>query len=423
MLLAALLLDTVIVAAVGVVLLIGPRAAAGSPVAAERIDVGVGGGVQIKDATVGSPARPDSDPAVAAVLTELNTYWTAILPAEFGRVMTPLAGGYQAVDSSAAVLVGGSALCITSPDQIAGNAYYCPTEDGIVYDSAALIPVLLGHYGSAGLVTAFAHEFGHAIQARIGPTPADRAAHPADYPNIVIEAQGDCYAGAFLNWVTEQAPGAGRPQLVHLPRSALVRAFAPLLDFADPVSTRVDDPVAHGLALDRLSAVLVGVRSGPKACHALVRSSIDPTLGRSGLAPPSGTPRFATEDAVLAAARSQVAVFASALPAGAGAPSALAGAAPSAENLRSAKPFGQFAVAATQALAVGQRLTGTPDGAACFTGSWTAAVFGHAAAGALGGWAGDADEALNMLRSRPGATVEELSGFVDGFTGGWAACH
>ena len=92
----------------------------------------------------------------------------------------------------------GTALCISDPAQIAGNAFYCPQDDGIVFDSSALVPVLLAGYGSAALAGAFAHEFGHAVQAQIGPTPADRRTEPDRYPSILIEAQADCDAGAFL---------------------------------------------------------------------------------------------------------------------------------------------------------------------------------------------------------------------------------
>ena len=105
----------------------------------------------------------------------------------------------------------GSALCISDPAFIAGNAYYCPQGDGIVFDSSALVPVLLGSYGSAGLTAAFAHEFGHAVQAQIGPTPTDRQPDPDRYPSILIEAQADCDAGAFLAWAAAGRLRTGSP--------------------------------------------------------------------------------------------------------------------------------------------------------------------------------------------------------------------
>ncbi len=380
----------------------------GESTPAERIDTAADG-VPVKDVTVATADRASDDAMVAAVLTDLNTFWSATLPASFGTAMTPLAGGYQAVDPGASSFVG-SVLCLTTPSEIAGNAYYCPTGDGIVFDSGALVPVLLGHYGPAGLAVAFAHEFGHAIQARIGPTTADRTAHPDTYPSLVIEAQGDCYAGAFLAWAA-----AGHAPHVHIPASSLVRAVGPILDFSDPETTAVTDPAAHGLALDRLDHLLVGYSSGAPACHALTASTLSTTLGRSGVVPPS-SPRYPSTGAVLAAARTSVTAFAQS------ATGRAAAADPTPSDLAAAAPYGQFAQAAALALAEGRVADGRSPATACFLGAWTASVFGHAARDGLGSWAGDADEALNMIRARPGASFAELVGFAEGFGRGIGGC-
>ena len=121
----------------------------------------------------------DGDRAVAAVLTDLQTFWSDQLSASGGPGLRAPAGGYVSMDSTAAT---GSALCISDPAFIAGNAYYCPQGDGIVFDSSALVPVLLGSYGSAGLAAAFAHEFGHAVQAQVGPDPGRPATGPGPLP-------------------------------------------------------------------------------------------------------------------------------------------------------------------------------------------------------------------------------------------------
>ncbi len=416
---------------------------AGSAVAAERVDT-LGPALSVRHLETGRPAEDATavadDKVVAAVLSDLNSFWAATLPSALGRKFVPLTGGYVSVDSAGppTPAVPLRALCVTKPAQIAGNAYYCPDGDGIVYDSAALVPVLLGHYGVGGLATAFAHEFGHAIQAQVGPSTAQRDATDTQYPSIVIEAQGDCYAGAFLAWVT-----SGAAPHLHLPSSSLARAIAPLLDFRDPVSVGRDDPTAHGLAVDRASSVLTGLRSGARGCHAITRSTLTSTLGRPGVAPLRSA-RFPTSEALLAAARTSVDSYAAGWlptgsgPAGSGQPgsappgSAPAGSAPAGSapadapvpsDLAVAARYGQFATAAGVALAVGRRLTGSPAGAACFTGGWTAAVFGHAPAGALGSASSDADEALDLISHRPDAGFDELSGFIDGFHGGKSACQ
>ncbi len=196
--------------------------------------------------------------------------------------------------------------CASSgPPQIAGNAFYCPQEDGIVFDSAALVPVLLGKYGPAALAVAFAHEFAHSVQARIGPTPADRRADPTRYPSILIEAQADCDAGAFLAWAI-----AGDSARVRVPPASALRAITPVLDFRDPVTLSPTDPTAHGLGLDRLTFLLRGYRGGADACHALTMDDLELTLGRAVTGTPSSRPRFAATDQALAAASASVAAFA-----------------------------------------------------------------------------------------------------------------
>ena len=50
-------------------------------------------------------------------------------------------------------------------------------------------------------------------------------------------------------------------------------------------------------------------------------------------------------------------------------------------------------------------------------------LWGGADAGQLGSWPGDADEALDMLRTRPGATFDEVAAFADGFDDGLPSCE
>ena len=94
-------------------------------------------------------------------------------------------------------------------------------------------------------------------------------------------------------------------------------------------------------------------------------------------------------------------------------------------DLQAAAPFGQFARAAATALAAGAARFGAdrPAAAACYLGAWTGFVYGKADAGQLGSWPGDADEAMDMLRSRPAATFEEVTAFATGFDDGLPSCN
>ena len=395
--------------------------ASGIPVAADRIDPPPDSGIAIRrvpDRPTGPRSAVEND-AVAAVMDDLDSYWSAVLPDVAGEAFTPLRGGAIAIDSASP---SGSAPCVSSPGAISGNAYYCPDNDGIVFDSSALVPVLLGHYGSAGLVAAFAHEFGHAIQARIGPNAKDRAADPSAYPSLLIEGQGDCYAGAFLAWVI-----AGNATSIHLTQDAMLQAIGPLVDFRDPVTVPANDSTAHGWGLDRLDSMLVGYRNGASACHAMTVTTQHAIQGTVPV-PPGGTaamtrPRYGSTPAALAAAAKSVASFTGQVVTATADPADLAAAA----------PYGQFAEATALALAVGrQHAADAPGGgsevdrvgvqAACFAGAWAASVYGHASTGTLGSWPGDADEGLDLVRSRPGATFADAAGYADGFRSGVSAC-
>jgi predicted metalloprotease len=396
----------------------------GSALAAERIDPDPPG---VPIAVVGSfgpagsaGASADSltdsahgDRAVSAVLADLEDFWTEQLSIDGGPGFRAPRGGYVSMDSTAGT---GTALCISDPAQIAGNAFYCPGNDGIVFDSSALVPVLLAGYGSAALAGAFAHEFGHAIQAQIGPTPDDRRTDADRYPAVLIEAQADCDAGAFLSWAS-----TGAAVRVHIPPESLVRAVAPLLDFRDPATLSPRDPTAHGLGLDRLSFVLRGFSGGASACHTMTVDDLSLTLGREGVttSPPSTLPRFGSTADALAAATTSVSEFAEGQNLAVGTGAQLT---PHPSDLALAAPLGQFAAASAVALAAGQQLTGNRVGAACFTGAWTASVFGKAGADELGSWPTDADEAMDLIRARPRVGFDELAGFAAGFHGGLPAC-
>jgi hypothetical protein len=254
------------------------------------------------------------------------------------------------------------------------------------------------------------------VQAQVGPTPDDRRRDPDRYPAILIEAQADCDAGAFLAWAA-----AGRTERVHLPPASLVRAVAPLLDFRDPATVSPADPTAHGLGLDRLTSVLRGYRDGGDSCQSMTTDDLTLTLGRDGVttSPPSTLARYSSTQDALDAAAASVNGFAAGL--GLADPAVTAASAAPAD-LERASSLGQFAAGAAVASAAGQAITGNTVGAACFTGAWAASVFGHAGADELGSWPTDADEALDLVRGRPGASFDELIGFADGFHQGWAGC-
>lgn len=337
-------------------------------------------------ASASEGAEPVGTALPETVLTELTSYWTQIFPSAFGIEFAPLRGGVHPLDSGQTPISGrdSGVLCIANPEQIAGNMYYCPSADGIVYDTGVLVPVLLHHYGVPGLISSFAHEFGHAVAARVGV--AGGAA-------INIEIQADCFAGNFLSWLDSGASPA-----LSMTEPELLQAFQPIIDFRDQITTRPTDPGAHGLGIDRAQAVLLGFRSDPTDCRDISSASIHLALG-SFPARNEEIARFDSDQDVLAAVRLSAAT---------------GSVVPATSDVQTSVHIGQFGLATAVVLAA-------PDGSPCRAGSWTASVYGTGPAGSLGSWPGDVDEGLDLLRYRQGAGFTDLTDFVDGFARGAAA--
>jgi hypothetical protein len=347
-----------------------------------------------------------ADPADAA-FEALELYWRTAGEGVLSGGFESLAGGTVPLDGGAAA---GSALCISTPEQILGNAYYCAGDDGIVYDTAVLVPVLLHRYGPDGLLASLAHEYGHAIAARLPPLEG---------PAVLRELQADCFAGNFLFAATERAPSnprAGDPDTGNT--VDILAAMAPLLDFTDQVASRPDDPAAHGLAIDRALAISLGYHSTPSTCANLKAGQISMVLGRFD-DPGVRTRRFPSDDAVIAAARQSLKARSAAT--GTAATTGTAGnpADLTPDLLAATRPYGQFALAAAVVYATARASGRDGTGAACVTGAWTAAVLSESSApDELGGRLSDPDDALNLIRTRPGATAQELFAFLDGFSSG-----
>ncbi|MBM9466846.1 neutral zinc metallopeptidase [Nakamurella leprariae] len=406
---------------------------AGTADRAERVDVSPGAtaedlvpGVPFRGTVPGAALTAD-DRVVLAILADLQRFWTD----ELGELDTPT-GGYAAVGVGA---TGSDVLCLGGDDTISFNAYYCHDEDGIVWDATSLVPSLRARSGDAGLASALAHEFGHAVQARLRPEMFDR-----DTPTLITEAQADCAAGAFLAWAAE-----GGTEHLRLGQDSMARALTPVLDLADPPGVDVLDPAAHGSAVDRATAWLTGARDGTAACWELG----DELLGRStlnvggGVAGDSGTDPAAarsarSSDEIITAGTRSAAAFADRVGLGGSvdADRIAPEHAPGVPDVDTARRIGTFAPAAAAVQRVGFERIGSRPGAACFLGAWTAwttesgwtlvsdAGLGSGASPGrdpeqLGTVPGDADQALRLLSREPGVRLTELSGFVTGFQDGY----
>jgi len=201
----------------------------------------------------------DIDRLAATVLTDVKQYWTETFPAEFDDKWEDLEGGYYSVDT--ADDDAKAPPCARRASDVEGNAFYCPTEDVIAWDRAALLPVLKEKFGEAAVMFVLAHEMGHAVQRRAGLTVQEQRSDPEKYPTILIEAQADCYAGSFVRWVTD-----GKAAHLKVSKDRLDTAMEALVMFRDPVGTEQSDQDAHGDAFDRVSAFQDGFDQGAKLC-------------------------------------------------------------------------------------------------------------------------------------------------------------
>src|SRR4051812_33641490 len=111
---------------------------------------------------------------VTRSLDDIERYWTATYPAlSNGAAFKPVHGGYHPyTEADPPPACGGEA------GSYQPNAFYCPDGDFIAWDAEKLIPQLQSDFGDLLVGVVLAHEYGHAIQTRLGLT---------DQPTVVVE--------------------------------------------------------------------------------------------------------------------------------------------------------------------------------------------------------------------------------------------
>lgn len=166
-----------------------------------------------------------------------DAFWGTAFPEAFGRsyVAPRVAGGYVGDDGPA---------CGAQPS-VAFNAFYCPREDFLAWDEN-LMAAGYEQIGDAWVYLIIAHEWAHAIQARL----------ERDRVSVAAELQADCLAGATL-------VGAAQQGLVIEPGDTDELAET-LVAVADEFPWT--DESDHGNARERISAFNAGAQGGVGAC-------------------------------------------------------------------------------------------------------------------------------------------------------------
>ena len=214
------------------------------------------------DFPITGAAETEADVTSRNALADLNDYWAQTFPEVYGEDFTQLAGGYFSVDPGdvdESAYPGGEIGCGSPPEDVEQNAFYCPpdvgasNEDSISYDRAFL-QELGDQYGRFLPALIMAHEFGHAVQGRVG--------YPNGDTSINVETQADCFAGAWTRWV---ADGNAAHESIRAPEldDLLVGYFI----VRDPPGTGAEEDQAHGSYFDRVSAIQDGYDGGAAACR------------------------------------------------------------------------------------------------------------------------------------------------------------
>ncbi|MEU4232327.1 neutral zinc metallopeptidase [Nonomuraea sp. NPDC026600] len=186
-----------------------------------------------------SAALDDMGQDISTATTEVNRFWARHWGDFFdGRYSRPkIVGGYSR-SGKLPPYCGNKRVSYN-------NAFYCPSGDYITWD----IDLLKSGYrsGDAWVYLVIAHEWGHAVQARIDPSLRWRGR----------ELQADCLAGAALFGAAED----GALEFEEGDVDELVAAFDRLGD-RTPWTKESD----HGTPAQRLSAFNRGADGGVDGC-------------------------------------------------------------------------------------------------------------------------------------------------------------
>ena len=199
------------------------------------------------------------DQTVKNSLDDVFRFWRRAYPSvSGGKQLPPLKGKLYSVDGAHPSAAAKQNECISKAgaNAIVDNAFYCELDDSIAWDrnSQHLVPTLGAKYGPLLVAMVFGHEFGHAIQERLG-------LFNENVPQIVHESQADCASGAFTATVMQnQAPH------IRATPTDLDRALIGYLNVRDDTPADQKD-ISHGDGFDRIAAVADGFEHGVTECY------------------------------------------------------------------------------------------------------------------------------------------------------------
>lgn len=215
--------------------------------------------VDVKNADGG-----EDDKLATAAIEDVQKYWAEMLPANFGEQFEPVKSllSYDSRTDTEKTGCGSVKKLV--------NAFYCSVDDSVAWDRGVLLPMLRQRFGPMSVVVVLAHEFGHAVQFRLG----DKAGIAKNTPTVVKEQQADCFAGGYFRWVAEDKSKFYRVST----SEGLNQVMAAMFLIRDQAGTSGADRGAHGTAFDRTFAFQTGFEKGPKECAAMNTENVKARL-------------------------------------------------------------------------------------------------------------------------------------------------
>jgi predicted metalloprotease len=206
-------------------------------------------------------ARTDFDQEVKNAIADLQEFWRAnYSKVSGGRPYPELRGGVYSVNGKQLPAAVRRNACLRQdPGGAENNAFYCTADDSVVYDRNPdhLVGQLAEKYGAFMITAVIAHEWGHAMQQRLGIFEGSGGQRP---PTIFTETQADCAAGAFIGAVQ-----AGETEHVTVNQQQLEETLLGYLQVRDPPPVTYEQ-ISHGNGFDRLSAMADGIANGVEYC-------------------------------------------------------------------------------------------------------------------------------------------------------------
>jgi hypothetical protein len=206
------------------------------------------------------PAR-DYDAFVAVAVADIERWLGEIFPDVYDQGFDPLGGGIWAgYPERQTDLPGCGEQRTRYEDLNLYVAFYCEFDDFLMYDDGeqSLLAPLASEFGPAVMGIVLAHEFGHAVQSRVGALDVFLA-------TIYTEQQADCFAGAWAGQAYR-----GESPLLRLGDADVRAGLIAMLEVRDPVGTDQFVPGGHGSAFDRVGAFQEGFVNGAQRCAGLL---------------------------------------------------------------------------------------------------------------------------------------------------------